>query len=440
MSTQTDRSRDALASLKIDRGPATNNAYDRSGGIRSWLRAGCGALLVLGLVYFLGRQSGLLDRLANFAKLPALMYTPLELEVVEVVVESGRAADAVVVATGYLESRRQAKIGARIPGRIEVIHVEEGSKVTQDQVLASLEHADLDAALSAARANLAITNAQLVEHQISVANLEREFKRAGKLWQSKSLTDAEYDKAKYQFESAVAKNDSLQANIELSEARVQEAEQLRANVFVRAPFDGTVISKDAEVGESILPGGMGEASGRGSVVTIADLNHLEVDSDVKEDYISRIHEGQLATVAVDAVPDRTYQGRVRKIIPMGDRARATIKVKIEVLDADSRLFPDMSGTVRFLGEAEPEQADRRKLRRIFCPRSAIQNDAASSDLPFVWIVNSAQRTHRVSISTGTSRDQLIEVTTGLAGGEKIIVEPPQGLKENQLIKPILKSP
>ncbi|MDA0660001.1 MAG: efflux RND transporter periplasmic adaptor subunit [Planctomycetota bacterium] len=439
MSTQTDRARDALASLKIDRRHEKSDAPDRGGRIRSWLRTVCVAILAIVLLYLLGRQTGLLDSLAKFSKLPALMYPPLEVEVTEVIVESGSSADAVVVATGYLESRRQAKIGARIPGRIEVIHVEEGSRVTRDQILASLEHADLDAALSAARATLAISKSQLVEHQISVANFEREAKRAEKLWQSKSFTDAEYDKAKYQFESALAKSDSLQASIELAVAKVQEAEQLRANVFVRAPFDGTVISKDAEVGESILPGGMGEASGRGSVVTIADLNHLEVDSDVKEDYIGRIHEGQLATVAVDAVPDRTYQGRVRKIIPMGDRARATIKVKIEVLDADSRLFPDMSGTVRFLGEAEPDAADHRKSRRIFCPRSAIQTDAAASDLSFVWIVSSNQKAHRVTISTGTSRDQLIEVTTGLSGGEQIIVDPSSNLKEDQSIKPVLKS-
>lgn len=90
-------------------------------------------------------------------------------------------------------------------------------------------------------------------------------------------------------------------------------------MFIKAPFNGTVISKDAEVGESILPGGMGEASGRGSAVTVADLEHLEVECDVKEDYISRVTPGQTAEVAVDAVPKFRYQGRVRKIIPMGDR-------------------------------------------------------------------------------------------------------------------------
>src|SRR6185295_11917375 len=135
---------------------------------------------------------------------------------------------------------------------------------------------------------------------------------------------------------------SLEAAIALAAARVREAEQMQANMFIRAPFGGTVISKDAEVGESILPGGMGEASGRGSVVTVADLEHLEVDCDVKEDYISRVKVDHPAEVAVDAVPGHRYQARVRKIIPMGDRARATIKVKVAIAKVDDRLFPNMS--------------------------------------------------------------------------------------------------
>ncbi|HVJ85008.1 MAG TPA: efflux RND transporter periplasmic adaptor subunit, partial [Caulifigura sp.] len=147
-----------------------------------------------------------------------------------------------------------------------------------------------------------------------------------------------------------AKRDTLDAAVALAEAKVQETEQFKENMIVRAPFDGTVISKDAEVGESILPGGMGEASGRGSVVTIADLERLEVDCDVKEDYIGRVLSGSPAEVAVDAVPNRRYSAKVRKVIPMGDRARATIKVKVAITDADERLFPNMSAKVYFLPE------------------------------------------------------------------------------------------
>ena len=201
-------------------------------------------------------------------------------------------------------------------------------------------------------------------------------------------------------------------------------------MFVRAPFDGTVISKDAELGVSIMPGGMGEASGRGSVVTIADLDHLEVDCDVKEDYISRVKEGQRAEVAVDAVPDVRFKGRVRKIIPMGDRARATVKVRIEILDADGRLFPDMSSTVYFLSE-ESDASTKDDQVRIFCPTDSVVSGETGS---FVWQLTGQDRTKKISVTVGESRDGRTEIISGLSGGEKVIVKPGQDLREYMLVK------
>jgi RND family efflux transporter MFP subunit len=198
-------------------------------------------------------------------------------------------------------------------------------------------------------------------------------------------------------------------------------------MYIRAPFDGTVISKDAEVGESILPGGMGEASGRGSVVTIADLEHLEVDCDVKEDYISRVFEDQPTEVAVDAVPDRRYRGRVRKIIPMGDRARATIKVKVEILDVNNLLFPDMSSTVYFL-PTETEAVEAEKAR-VFCSANAV---VEREQTKIVWKMD---QQNPVMVETGVAKDGRIEILSGLVGGERIVTNPPSdGLKPGQLVK------
>ncbi len=343
-----------------------------------------------------------------------------EVRLAKVTIERGRAADATVVATGYLESRRQAKIGARAPGRIEVVNVEEGIRVEAQQVLAVLEHADLDASLAAARATLQKARADLAEHEVLIEQSKRDHLRAERLFATGSITDAEYEEAKYRYESAVARRASLEAEVSLAEARVREAEQMLENMFIRAPFDGTVISKDAEVGESILPGGMGEASGRGSVVTVADLEHLEVDCDVKEDFISRIVPGQAAEVAVDAVPERRYEGRVRKIIPMGDRARATIKVKVEIVEPDDRLFPDMSATVHFLPEgsaaSEPDAPPR-----VFCDSEAIQRDAQGT---FVWVLDADNRLRRQDVTVGAERDRRLEVTSGLEGTERVVIAPP----------------
>ncbi len=366
---------------------------------------------------------------------PEAIQPRTEVRVAAVVVESGRSADAIVRATGYLESRRQAKIGARAPGRIEVLKVEEGSRVTQDEVLAILEHADLVAALEATRATLSRAKSELAEQEVEIARTKAELGRVEKLFTSKSISETDYDAARFAHQSAVARRDSVRAAIDLATARVHEAERVVENMFIRAPFDGTVISKDAEVGESILPGGLGDASGRGSVVTIADLEHLEVDCDVKEDYIARVEAGQLAEVAVDAVPDHRYQGRVRKVIPMGDRARATIKVKVEILDVDSRLFPEMSSTVFFLPPegAGAKTADRSaaNARRVFTRAAAITKSESGS---FVWVVGEDNRLVRTAVETGAENDGRTEIVAGLSGGERVVVDPPADLRPNQLVK------
>jgi len=384
----------------------------------------CGGFI--GLQYFgwLQGSAAISDRW-----IPDIIKNRPEVRIVRPVIETGRSADATVVATGYLESRRQAKIGARAPGRVEEVRVEEGSRVKKDEILAVLEHADLDAALAATQAGLDRALAAIQEQQVLIDQNEREYDRAKALKVSKSISDTEHDQARFQYDSAVARMLSLKADVHLSEARLREAEQLRENMFIRAPFDGTVISKDAEVGESILPGGMGEASGRGSAVTIADLDNLEVDCDVKEDYISRVRADQMAEIAVDAVPARRYHGQVRKVIPMGDRARATIKVKVTITDVDERLFPDMSCTAYFLPDEKlNEQVS--DAPRMFCPEEAVLNDG---QVDFVWVVDEKGRSQKIRVTTGHRKDGRVEILGGLKGSEKIIAKPPE-LIENQAIK------
>lgn len=430
MSTQTDRPRDSLAALKIDR----RQPVRRSGNGRlSKFLVGLMLALVLGGGGFaLSMWAGWFDDPSSVLAVPDMIRSRPEVRTAQVEVQRGRSSDATVVATGYLESRWQANIGARAPGRVETINVEEGSVVTKDQVLAVLEHADLDAALGAAEASLARAKAALVEHEILVDNYRRDFARAERLHKSSSISEVDFDRSRFQYQSAVARIDSLKAEIALAESRVQEARQLRENMYVRAPFDGTVISKDAELGESILPGGMGEASGRGSVVTIADLTHLEVDCDVKEDFINRVREGQMAEVAVDAVPDRRYPGRVRKIIPMGDRARATIKVKVEITEPDAKLFPDMSARVFFLPESAQQTAEDQ--RRVFCPVNAVVTEGGGeAEQKLVWVVDAENRVHRRVVKVGMERDNQLEITDGLEGHERIVLEP-KDLQEGRLVK------
>jgi RND family efflux transporter MFP subunit len=365
------------------------------------------------------------------AKLMDSVRSKPEVRVAIVSVETGLSADATVVATGYIESRQQARIGARATGRIQDVKVEEGSKVAANDVLAVLEHADLDASLAAAEAAAARCRSELQEQDVTIQRSRRDFERAEKAFTAKTMTAAEFDGAKFDCDAAIARRVSLEAALSLAEARIQEAQQLRENMFVRAPFAGTVISKDAELGESIMPGGMGEASGRGSVVTIADLEHLEVDCDVKEDFISRVTTGQMAEISVDAVPDRRYRGTVRKVIPMGDRARATVKVRVAFQDADQKLFPEMSATVYFLPEGQTQPVEQ-PAPRIFCPNDALHS---ANDQTWVWIVNREDRLQKTTVQIAERREDRTEIASGLTGGEKVVVSKPQDFRDGLAVKP-----
>jgi len=423
----TSPTRDPLATLQISR-----REERRGPSFATRLVWSLAILIILAGIgvggFALAQQQGWLS--ASQEWIPTAIRALPEVRVAKVAVEVGRSADAVVVATGYLESFRQANIGARAAGRIETINVEEGTRVKAGEVIAVLDHKDIDAALAGARASVLRAQAELEEQDVAVARAQRDLERKTKLKDSNAITESQFDEVYFMHQGAIAKRATLEAAVKLADAKVLETEQFKENMIVRAPFDATVISKTAEVGESILPGGMGEASGRGSVVMIADLQRLEVDCDVKEDYISRVLSGSPAEVAVDAVPNRRYAARVRKVIPMGDRARATIKVKVQIIDADERLFPDMSAKVYFLPEPQDKPKEVRE-RRVFCDREAI---VGSGDQQAVWTVDNDLRVKRAIVSVGEDRDGRTEVLDGLSGGERVVINPSPELRDGQLVK------
>ncbi len=421
---------DALAKLRIRRDEPSRGGGWLGGFLR--LVVTLVILALLGIGGWIFRSSP--GMLADADRLMESVRSKPEVRVVLASIEEGRSADATVVATGYLQSRQQARIGARATGRIREVLVEEGVRVGTNDVLAILEHADLDAALAAAQASSARCSSELQEQDVVIRRTKRDLERAEKLLAGRTMTQAEFDTEQFEFDAAVARRESLQAALQLAEARVQEAVQLRENMFVRAPFAGTVISKDAELGESIMPGGMGEASGRGSVVTIADLEHLEVDCDVKEDFISRVAQGQVAEVAVDAVPGRRYRGVVRKVIPMGDRARATVKVRVAIEDADEKLFPEMSSTVYFLPPDEvvgAEKPSEARGRRVFCPNDALQ---VSGSEVWVWVVGAEDRLKRVVVQAGEKKEGRTEIVSGLVGGERLVAGGSADYRDGLVVK------
>lgn len=427
--------RDGLASLRIERPEPYRS---RRSGTR-WLRW-LTLLLLLGgagygiYSYALAHRMSPADLLSDGSRwMPEMMQNRIEVRLVSVTIQQGRAADALVVASGYLQSKQQAGIGARAAGRVDRLYFEEGSQVKKGDVLAELEHNELKATQDAASASVARAKAASAEQQISIEQTRLEADRADKLWGSRSISESEFDQARFAHRTAVARLATLQAEIALAEAQLQQVTEGIENMFIRAPFDGTVISKDAELGESILPGGLGVGSGRGSVATIADLQHLRIECDVKEDFISRIREGQEADISVDAVPDKKYHGHVYKIIPMGDRARATIEVQVEIDDADHLLFPEMSGTAFFLPQQDSGEIS--DAARIFCPATSVaglQGEQAEGDA-HVWTIDAEKRARKLPVKVGPQRNGDREVFRGLTGSERVVANP-KGLREGTPLK------
>ena len=332
-------------------------------------------------------------------------------------------ARAVLTATGYLESRRQAAVGAKGAGRIKDLLFEEGTKVKKGDLLAVLEHDDLVAMLEHRQVMVEQSQAELAQARRQLDQKERDYGREQQIHRRGAGTNAALETAETDFHLAKIRVDSLSASVRAAQAQVREMEQAIRNMHVYAPFDGTVIGKDAELGETIMPGGMGAASGRGSVATLADLSALEVDTDVKEDYLAQIRRGQPAEVAVDAVPQRRYRGRLREIIPLGDRTRGIVKVKVEILDADERLFPDLSATVHFLPQEAEDQAGSDK-RALFLSQAALVTGEGGT---YVWRIKD-EHAQRVAVTpVGDPNDGLVRVEGELSGGDTVIVEPPADL-------------
>jgi RND family efflux transporter MFP subunit len=406
--------RDELHSLRIDRSKARKTSPL---AMLAWLLL---ALLIIGGI------GG-----AGYVALRDKLFPLPEVTVESVRVMTLGQAQTELTATGYLESRWQAAVGAKVPGRIAEIPVEEGSEVKAGDVLAELEHADLDAMLESRKVAVALAEAQVAEAKFNAEQAERDYAREQDVFKRNAGTQAALEKARTTRDANKTILQAREASVAAAKNAIREAEEAIRNMFIYAPFDGTVVTKDAEKGESIMPGGMGASSGRGSVITLAKLDELEVDTDVKEDYLGQIRKGQPTEVVVDAVPDRRYRGKLREIIPMGDRTRGIVKVKVAILNPDERLFPELSATVHFLPDQKEGEANLSERKAVFAPVAAIQGEGEEK---FAWVVEN-NRVRKVAVTTkGDPEDNLIEVASPFTGGESLVTAPPPGLKDGEQVK------
>src|SRR5690348_8593372 len=264
----------------------------------------------------------------------------------------GSAGGTSVTANGYVVAQTRASVSSKVPGRLAFLGVREGSRVAEGEIIARLENGDYEAQVAEADANLASARAQEVEAQADRDQQQNDAVRLRGIRKQNAqlVSQQEVDAAETRLTTADARLRAAAARVTAAEASLRFAKVNLSNTEIRAPFSGTVLRKEAEVGEVVAPS-VGGGLTRGAVVTMADLGSLEVEVDVNEAYIGRLHNGQRARITLDAYPDTSFAGRVRQVVPTADRQRATVEVKVTIADRDPRILPEMGARVDFL---EPE--------------------------------------------------------------------------------------
>ena len=338
-----------------------------------------------------------------------------------------------VTANGYVVARTKASVSAKTAGRLVYLGVSEGSYVTRGAVIARLENADFEAAVAQAQANISTAEASVIEATADRDQLAREVTRLRDIMakDDRLISPQDLDLAVSRLAQGEARLNAAKARARSADAGLRLAQANNENTVIRAPFSGTVLRKDAEVGEVVAPS-VGGGLTRGAVVTMADLTTLEVEVDVNEAYIGKIHSGRPARITLDAYPDTTFRGTVRQVVPTADRQRATVQVKVAILDRDPRILPEMGAKVDFLEPAPPPGAAGTSAPRatIRVPAAAVRTDAGAS---VVWIVRDGRLTKRV-VTTGPVSGGFLEVRTGLIGGEQLLVGGVDAPKEGMRVK------
>jgi RND family efflux transporter MFP subunit len=383
-----------LSSLRIDRDAAATGAH-RTRRLR-WILPVIALVLVAAGAWWLAPRA-----------------VPVKVGSVET--NGGADASGGISANGYVVARTKASVSAKIPGRLSYLGVSEGSRVRRGEIIARLESGDVAAALEAARANVGTVEAQL-------AQARRDLARAEQLKKSDVVSDLDVENARTQVDVLTAQLASAHAQVDLSAANLE-------NTNVRAPFDGTVLRKDAEVGEIVAPSSAGGGLTRTAIVTMADLGTLEVEVDVNEAYIAQVRNGQAARITLDAYPDTSFDGRVRQVVPTADRQKATVLVKVAILDKDPRILPEMGARVVFVPRVGPGAAVT-VPRRVLVPSAAIVSDGAGKH---VWTVEHGVVKSQ-PVELGAEREGRVEVRSGLSGGESVVLDPPAGLRDGAKVR------
>jgi HlyD family secretion protein len=441
-----------LQNLRIDRTARSGSDGEPPTWARRYIVVGVAIVVLLSL-------SALAYRM--------LSPSPAEVEVARAAAESNDVGGTVLSATGYIVAHHTINVNSKVTGRLAWIGVEKGDKVKEGQILVRLEDQEFRASYGQARGAVESARSYLDELQhgsrpeevqqaqhnldearATLANDKRILDRTTELARGGVISRQALDDATAKFESDQQRVNSLEKTFQLMKigpraeeiARAQGSlaqaqgqldyakSQLDATV-IRAPVTGTILDRTAEKGELITAQFASAAAGgpQGSVVSLADLNDLQVELDIAQSDFARLGPKQKGIVSVDAYPDRKYNGEIAQISPEANRQKATVQVKVQVLNPDEYLRPEMNATVRFLANETPKTSSQ--PAGVFVPSAAIR-DRDGKKVVFI-AYNDKAVAREVHVLGQRSDGVLVD---GLVGGESVITTAPANLKDGQTIK------
>ncbi|HVG05190.1 MAG TPA: efflux RND transporter periplasmic adaptor subunit [Burkholderiaceae bacterium] len=395
----------SLSRLAIDRGAAVPRGR-RALWKRWWFWAGL-LVLVGAVALFIGRRNA-----------------PQPVEIATIAAAYPSASISSLNATGRVVAARRASVSSKGTGRLEWLGVQEGQRVTEGDIIARLENRDVAAQREQAAAQVQVARANLAQGQADLEDAQSAFKRAQDLAQQKFIAGSALDTAEARYNKSRAAIDTLKAQIAVAQANHRAAEVAFDQTLIRAPFSGIVLTKSANVGDIVTP--FSAASGTtGAVVTMADMETLEVEADVSEASIAKISVGQPAEIQLDAFPDLRLLGEVSRIVPTVDRAKATLLVKVKFVERDPRVLPDMSAKIAFL--SRPIRPDERK------PVAAVRADAIvkRDGKDVVFVVGKDDQVKLTPVTTGAKVGDLVRVD--LTPGTRVVATPGERLGDGAAV-------
>jgi RND family efflux transporter MFP subunit len=400
-----------LNALRIKRDAPVMSQNSGGSGSKKWLWPLVIGVILIVILLFLGR--GLMNQ--------------------AVVVKSGTVenvypsqANSVLTASGYVVAVRKAAVGSKGTGRLIYLGVEEGSHVKKGEVMGRLEATDVGAGLAQAEASLAAAKANLESSKAVLFNADSVFRRTAKLYHQSLVADADLNAAESAYKQAVAAVNTNEANVQLASKGVEAAQVQVDFTNIRAPFDGTVLTKDADVGVVMTPFGAAAGS-KADIVTLADMSSLDAEVDVSETSISNVKVGQPCEISVDAIPNKRYKGMVHMIVPTADRAKGTVLTKVDFIDRDDKVLPEMSLKVLFLKDSATVGSNTPKLT---VPASAVITKGGKK---VVFVISGDQVTE-TPVTLGEVTGGGIAVISGITDGQKVVLNPDDKIATGTKVK------